>query len=60
MTTKERILRDAMALRESIRLDLIELANKSWTDADRGQILGSAALCALELQELIKRLSSAG
>jgi hypothetical protein len=47
MTCKERILRDTMALREAIRLDVVELANRSWTDDDRREILGCVALCTL-------------
>jgi hypothetical protein len=59
MTPKQKILRNTRTLRESIRPDVVELANRSWTDDERSQIRGNAALCVVELNELIERLSPA-
>jgi hypothetical protein len=56
MTPKQKILRNTKTLRESIRLDVIELAKKFWSDDERKQIRDHAALCVSELNDLIERL----
>jgi hypothetical protein len=56
MTPKQKILRNTKTLRESVRPDVVELAKEFWSDHERKQIRDYAALCVLDLNELIERL----
>jgi hypothetical protein len=51
MTDKDKLLRDIDTLRESIRLDWVDLARLSLTQEERGGIRQHIELCFRELQE---------
>ncbi len=59
MTTKDKILRDTTNLRQSIRLDAVECANRAWSEDERTEVLEFAVQCALDLKEVIERLAVA-
>ena len=56
MTERERLLRDIEGLRESIRLNFVDLAKLDLSPEDRAGIRQNSALLIKELADLLARL----
>jgi hypothetical protein len=58
MTETEKLLRDIQTLRESIQIDLDDLASNPLREEERKNLCAHIELCQTELKNLLERLLS--